>query len=173
MSLFLVLGIVGLAVIVVALLAGDVLGGAFGGALDGLGGDWFSTEVVGAFVSAFGFGGAIADQLGAPAPATIVVGLVAGAVFAAAGAGLTRLVRGGATDHTPAADDAVGREGVVVSDIPDEGMGNVRVHLGGHTLRFNARADGGLAAGTRVHVTGVLSPTAVTVAPLWDALPPG
>ena len=52
-------------------LAGErehVLDGLLDGALDGIGGDWFSTEVVGGFVSALGFGGAIAVSLGAPGP---------------------------------------------------------------------------------------------------------
>ncbi len=60
MSVYLVLGIVGLLVLAVSLLVGDVLDGVLDGALDGLGGDWFSTEVIGGFVSALGFGGAIA-----------------------------------------------------------------------------------------------------------------
>lgn len=168
MSTYLVLGVVGLVVIAVSLVAGDLLDGV----ADGLAGDWFSTEVVGSFVSALGFGGAIAVSVGAPGWLALGVGLGAGVVFGALGAWLTRLVRGGATDHTPAADDVVGHEGVVVSGVPADGFGAVRIHLGGHTLRFNARAELELDAGTRVHVTGVLSPTAVSVAPVWSALPP-
>ena len=169
MALFLVLGIVGLAVIAVSLVLGDL----HGGALESLGGDWFSTEVVGAFVSALGFTGAIAVQSGAPDGAAVVVGVAAGIVFGAGAASLTRLVRGGATDHTPDAGDTVGHGGKVVSAVPDDGYGSVEVWLGGHTLRFNARSEVPIDAGTAVHVTGVLSPTAVTVAPVWTALPPG
>jgi hypothetical protein len=169
MALFLVLGVVGLAVIAVSLVLGDL----HGGVLESLGGDWFSTEVVGAFVSALGFTGAIAVESGASDGAAVVVGVAAGVAFAAAAASLTRLVRGGATDHTPDADDVIGHSGKVVSAVPDDGYGSVEVWLGGHTLRFNARADLAIGAGTAVHVTGVLSPTAVTVAPVWTALPPG
>ena len=46
----------------------------------------------------------------------------------------------------------------------------VRVALGGHTVTYNAKApdlDEPITPGTPVHVTGVLSPTAVTVAPTW------
>ncbi len=60
----------------------------------------------------------------------------------------------------------------MLSDIPGTGFGTVRVCLGGHTLRYNASADLQLEAGSRVHVTSVLSPTAVTVAPMWTDLPP-
>ncbi|MDO9456363.1 NfeD family protein [Nocardioides sp.] len=168
MALFLVLGVVGLVVIVVSLVLGDL----HGGALDALGADWFSTEVVGGFVSALGFGGAIAVQSGASDGLAVAVGVLAGIVFGAGAAWLTRLVRGGATDHTPDAADVVGQEGKVLSAVPEGGYGSVEVRLGGHTLRFNARADLPLDAGTQVHVTSVLSPTAVTVSPLWSALPP-
>ncbi|QCW52167.1 hypothetical protein FE634_20215 [Nocardioides dongxiaopingii] len=167
MSVYLVLGLVGLAVLAVSLVVGDLLDGV----LDGLSGDWFSTEVVGSFVAALGFGGLAAEQAGAPGVVALGVGIGCGIFFGALGAALTRLVRGGATDHTPATDDVVGHEGLVVSGIPADGLGNVRVYLGGHTLSLNARADVVLDAGTRVHVTGVLSPTAVTVAPVWNALP--
>lgn len=168
MSAFLVLGVVGLLVLLVSLVVGDLVDGV----LDGIAGDWFSTEVVGSFVAALGFGGAIGLQAGLPTPIAVVVGLGAGVGFGSLGAWLTRLVRGGATDDTPTVDDTVGREGVVVSAIPGEGLGAVRIYLGGHTLTFNARAELELEAGTRVHVTGTLSPTAVSVAPLWSALPP-
>jgi hypothetical protein len=52
-----------------------------------------------------------------------------------------------------------------------DGFGSVSVVVGGHTVRLNARADAPLEAGTEVHVTGVLSPTAVTVSPTWTPLP--
>jgi hypothetical protein len=39
--------------------------------------------------------------------------------------------------------------------------------LGGHVVRLNARAEQPVPAGTGIHVTAVLSPTAVSVAPLW------
>ena len=169
MTTYLVLGVVGLVLISVSLLVGDLLDGV----LDGLGADWFSTEVVGGFVSALGFGGAIAVQAGAPGPLSLLVGLVVGTAFGAAAAWLTRLVRGGATDGAPRTSDVVGHEGVVISAIPGSGSyGTVQVRLGGHTLRFNAAADLELEAGARVHVTQVLSPTAVSVSPVWSALPP-
>ncbi len=59
----------------------------------------------------------------------------------------------------------------MLTGIPDDGFGTVRVLLGGHVVRVNARAEHTVAAGTDVHVTGILSPTAVTVAPVWGDLP--
>ena len=172
MTTYLILGIVGLVVLAVSLLVGDVLDGLLDGALDGIGGDWFSTEVVGGFVSALGFGGAIAVSLGAPGPVAALIGVATGTAFAWMAARLTRLVRGAGTDEAPVAADVIGHEATVLSAIPDEGFGTIRVHVGGHTLRYNASADLGLEAGSRVHVTSVLSPTAVTVAPIWTELPP-
>ena len=101
MTTYLILGVVGLLVLAVSLLVGDVFDGLLDGALDGLGGDWFSTEVVGGFVSALGFGGAIAVSAGAPGPVAVVVGLVVGTAFAWLAARLTRLVRGAGTDESP------------------------------------------------------------------------
>jgi membrane protein implicated in regulation of membrane protease activity len=166
-TVFLVIGIVGLAVLVVSLVLGDLVPGA----ADVVPGDLFSAEVIGAFVAATGFGGAVADSAGAPALLPWVVGIVAGVVFAWFAGRLTRLVRSGGSDATLSTGDTVGHSGRVVSAIPVDGFGSVSVVVGGHTVRLNARADAPLEAGTEVHVTGVLSPTAVTVSPTWTPLP--
>ena len=164
---FLVIGLVGLVLLAVSLVAGDVLDGAF----DALGGDVFSSAVIGAFVAAAGFGGAAAETLGAPAAITVPVALMAGVVFGWFAWWLTRLIRDGGSDGTLTIDDTIGRDGRVVTGIPADGFGVVNILVGGHTLRLNARADRPLEPGTEVHVTSVLSPTAVTVAPVWNQLP--
>lgn len=173
MTAYLIVGVVGLVVLATSLLVGDVLDGV----LDGLGGDWFSTEVVGGFVAALGFSGAIAVSAGAPGVVAVAIGIAVGTAFAWLAARLTRLVRGAGTDEAPSANDVIGHEGVVVTEIPaadaGAGYGTVQVRLGGHTLRYNASADLPLEAGARVHVTSVLSPTAVAVAPVWRELPDG
>ena len=172
MPFFLVLGFVGLALLVVSLVVGDVLDGVLDGLLDALSGDVFSTAVIGSFVSAFGFGGAIATGLGLPGLVAVPVGLVSGLGFGWIAVWFTRLVKDGGSDATPTSDDLVGRDGAVISAIPTDGFGTVRVLLGGHVVRVNARAEAALPAGTEVHVTSILSPTAVTVAPTWGVLPP-
>jgi membrane-bound ClpP family serine protease len=159
---FLVIGIIGLVMLGVSLVAGDL----FDGALDALAGDVFSGAVLGAFVAAGGFGGAAAQAIGAPLPAALPVGLAAGVVFAWFTYWLTRLIRDGGTDATVTVDDALGRAGRVVTGVPADGFGVVTILVGGHVLRLNARAEQPLETGTEVHVTGVLSPTAVTVAPV-------
>lgn len=172
MTPFLIIGIVGLALLAVSLLFGDVLDGVGDGLLGGLGGDLFSTAVIGAFISAFGFGAAAVDAADGPLAVAVPVGVGAGVLFAWFAARLTNLVRGGGSDATLQTDDAIGRDGTVTTEIPADGLGTVRVLVGGHVLRLNARATEQIPSGTAIHVTGVLSPTAVTVAPVWPLDPP-
>lgn len=171
MTIFVIIGVLGLVLLGISVLLGDLFGGAF----DAIAGDVFSSAVIGGFVSALGFGGAIAQAAGAPVWLSIVVGVVAGVAMGWFAAWLTRLIRGGASDDTPESQDAIGRDATVLTGIPTGGFGVVRVQLGGHVVQFNAKADRAVEVGTAVHVTGVLSPTAVTVAPVWDELelPPG
>jgi hypothetical protein len=166
-TVFLVVGVVGLVLLMLSLVIGDVFDGAF----DALTGDWVSSAALGGFVAALGFGAAVADATGAPGAVTGAVGVVAGLLAGWFAAWLTRVVKHGGSDATPSADDAVGRDATVLTAIPADGFGTVKVVLGGHSLRYNARAEEPIEAGTPVHVTGVLSPTAVSVAPVWRALP--
>lgn len=161
MTTFMVIGLAGLLLLLVSLVLGDLFDGAF----DALAGDVFSSAVVGAFVAATGFGaaavqGAIGTVLAIP------VGLVTGVAFASFAWWLTRLLRDGSSDATPTMDDTIGREGRVISQIPADGLGVVDILVGGHAMRLNARADQAIEPGTPVHVTSVLSPTSVTVAPV-------
>ncbi|GAA3671235.1 hypothetical protein GCM10022237_33730 [Nocardioides ginsengisoli] len=164
MTVFLVLGIAGLAVLALSLVAGDLLDGPF----QALEADWISTAAIGGFVSAFGFAGAISDDAGLPVPASVVIGAGAGLVVGWFAWWLTRLVKNGPSDGTLSITHSVGQVAQVVTDIPGEGYGVVRVVVGGHSMRLNATAHQPIAAGTQVNVTGVLSPTAVSVAQVWQ-----
>ena len=166
MMVFLLLGVVGLVLLGLSLLLGDLFGGAF----DSLAGDVFSSAVVGGFVSAFGFGAALSDGLGAPLWLAVAVGGAVGLGFGWFASWLTRLVRGGGSDATVSTDDTIGRDAKVVTGIPEGGFGVVRVQVGGHSLQLNARAESAVDTGTEVYVTGVLSPTAVAVAPVRGEL---
>ena len=166
MTLFLVLGVVGLVLLLVSLVLGDL----FDGLLDALPSDVFSSAVIGGFVSAFGFGAALSDGLGASRGLAVVVGVVVGVAFAWFAGWLTRVVRGGGSDATVTTEDTVGRDAKVVTGIPANGFGVVRVQVGGHSLQLNARADAPVEPGAEVYVTAVLSPTAVAVAPVRTEL---
>ena len=166
-TMFLVIGLIGLALLALSLVLGDV----FDGALDALAGDVFSSAVLSAFIAATGFGAAAAQGFGAPTALALPIGLAAGAAFGGFALWLTRLIRDSGSDATLTIDDAIGREGRVVTAIPTDGFGVVNILVGGHTMRLNAKAELPIDPGTQVHVTSVLSPSAVTVAPVWDEIP--
>ncbi|MBM6402843.1 hypothetical protein JQN72_01105 [Phycicoccus sp. CSK15P-2] len=156
----LVIGGVGIALLLVSFLLGDLVDGF----LDGIGPDALSGLAVAGFLAAFGFVGALTANAGASNAVAILAGLVAG-VAAGAGAGWasTRLMRGG-DEATVRSTGLVGLSGTVVEPVPDEGYGMVSVVAAGHITRLNARAAEPLPSGTAVVVTAVLSPTSVTVA---------
>ena len=116
MTTFLVIGIVGLVLVGVSLVLGDIFDGVF----DVLAGDVFSSAVLGGFVSAFGFGAALMQGIGTPAVVSVPVGIAAGVVVGWLAWWLTKLVKDGSSDGTLTADDALGRSGRVITAIPAE-----------------------------------------------------
>lgn len=163
--IFLVVGAVGVLVLALALLGGELLQFVqpdFDGPV--------SLEAIAGFAGAFGFGGAIANELlGARTP-----GLVAGAVVAGVAAAvptawfatrLGRAARDMPTDPTPTRAQLVGALGQVVTPIPATGYGEVRVRLAGQPVKLNARADRPLPTGTQIFVVESLSETSVHVEP--------
>ena len=66
MTPFLIIGAIGVALALVALVVGDVLDGVLN--LDALDSDLFSISSISAFVGAFGFGGVITALVGFPSP---------------------------------------------------------------------------------------------------------
>ncbi|MFI5980699.1 hypothetical protein ACIBEA_07500 [Streptomyces sp. NPDC051555] len=164
MSLFLGLGITGIALLAFSLVFDGVLEGVFDGALGGLFDGWLSLPVVAGFVSMLGFTGAIvlgATGLG-PGVAT-VAGSVTGAGAGWAAYRLGRaLVRGG-TGIAPHHDDLVGSTGTVVTAIPATGYGEVLLRLAGQPVKYAATAEGPLGHGTEVWVTATPSSSSVSV----------
>jgi membrane protein implicated in regulation of membrane protease activity len=123
---------------------------------------------IAAFVGAFGFGGAIAASLtGGSSAVAVVVALVAGIGIAFPTAWATMLLARAAnrmrTDATPTRSDLVGRLGVVVTPIPVQGYGEVRVVIGGQPVKLNARADKAVAIGARIFVVEAPTDTSVVV----------
>ncbi|HMM93587.1 MAG: hypothetical protein IE926_13470 [Micrococcales bacterium] len=160
----LVIGGVGILLLLVSLVLGDLLDGV----LDSVGPDALSGLAVAGFLAAFGFVGALVLDAGASSAVAILAGLVAG-VAAGAGAGYasTRLMRGGDEANVRSAG-LVGLSGTVIEPVPTEGYGMVSVVASGHITRLNARADEPLPSGAAVVVTAVLSPTSVKVARKQD-----
>ena len=98
-----------------------------------------------------------------------VIGAGCGVVVGCFAWWLTRLLKDGPSDGTVSIRDSVGLVAKVVTDIPGDGYGVVRVVVGGHPMRLNASAHRAIEAGAEVTVTGVLSPTAVNVTEVWPS----
>jgi membrane-bound ClpP family serine protease len=156
--LFLVIGGLGVSLLALSLLGVELFD------LDG----FVPLESVAAGMAVFGFAAAIASSS--------MDARTAPALFAAAGIGVLgaipagwialRLARAAErmhTDATPARDDMVGQLGVVVTPVPAQGYGEVRITLSGQPVKVNATADAPIPLGTQVFVIGTLSETSVVV----------
>lgn len=163
MTVFLALGVIGIVLLLVALVLGDVLDGA----LEGLSGGFFSTEALAGFLGALGFGGAIALDATGSTSLAVVIGLALGVVLGFGAAKASRFLHGTGETDTVRTSDMVEKIGQVVDAIPEGGFGVVSISVGGHLTRLNARSSIPVPAGTQVSVTSIISPTAVQVEPLF------
>lgn len=163
---FLVVGAIGLVLLVLSLVVGELDLGF--GDLDADGP--FSLPAIAALLGGVGFGGAAAVSLlpgSLPDVVGVLLALVAGlavAVPLAWGAvRLSRALRDMPTQETLTRHHLIGTQGVVVSPVPDLGFGEVRLAVAGQQLKFSARSDVPLATGTPVYVVDTLSETSVHV----------
>ncbi len=162
-AVFLVVGALGLGVLLLSLVVGEV--GDLGDA-DGP----FSVPAVAALLGGVGFGGAAAATLlpetlpdAGRALLALVAGLLLAVPLAWAAVRLSRGLRDMPTAETLTRHHLAGTQGVVVSAIPSPGYGEVRLTVAGQSLKFAARSDTPLRAGTPVYVVEALSETAVHV----------
>ncbi|MEH1012648.1 NfeD family protein [Micromonospora sp. CPCC 206060] len=161
--IFLIIGGVGVVVLTLALLGAELLHFAHPDA-DGP----VPLEVAAGFTGALGFGAAIANELiGGGSPGSIAlaagIGVLAAVPTAWLAAKLSRAARDMRTDPTPTRSDLVGSLGVVVTPIPANGYGEVRVRVAGQPVKLNARADRPIPTGTQVFVVDAPSDTSVHV----------
>lgn len=162
---FLAVGGVGVVLLLVSLVVGEI--GHL--ALDAEGGP-FSLEAVAALLGGVGFGGAatvalLPDDLAGTAAVLIalLVGLALAVPLAWVAVRLSRAFRDMPTTETLTRHHLAGAQGVVVSAVPAGGFGEVRLVLAGQSLKYAARSDVALPAGTPVYVVEALSETAVHV----------
>lgn len=164
MTLFLLLGVLGAALLVIGLVGGELLDGVFDAVGVDSAGGFFSTEVIGGFLAAFGFGAFLLDGADFPMIVALGGGGAAGVAMGGIALWLSRGLMNLSTDATPEADDLRGAAGKVITRIPEGGLGEVRVSRHGHPLKVSARSKDALPEGTPVVVVEVLSPTSVLVA---------
>lgn len=160
MTAFLVIGGIGVVLLFVSLVAGDLLEGVFGG----LGGDLLSGAALSAFVGAFGFAAALAYGASDSTGIAVVVGVVAGLLIGAFASWFSLRLRQGGDESTVRTSELTGRVATVLTAIPAEGYGEVVIVAAGHRTKLNAKSIAPVDAGTKVTITSVLSATAVTVA---------
>ena len=171
MTTFLVIGAAGIVLLVMALVVGDLLEGLLNiDSLAGLDSDVFSTAGVAGLLGGFGFGAAIGLAATGAMVVAIVLGLVIGIGLAWGAGRLTAVLRRQGSGAAPSIRSLVGVEALVITAVPESGLGQVRASYQGHTLTLNARASTALAAGTRVWISQVFSPTSVEVRPLDELL---
>ncbi|MFF3857074.1 hypothetical protein [Micromonospora sp. NPDC002575] len=161
--IFLIIGGAGVGVLALALLGTELFHFSHPG-VDGP----VSLEAVAGFAGAFGFGAAIVNELlGARTPGMVAAAVAGGAVAAVptawVAARLSRAARTMRTDPTPTRHHLVGALGLVVTPIPVDGYGEVRVRVAGQPVKLNARADRPIGMGEQVFVVEALSETSVHV----------
>jgi membrane protein implicated in regulation of membrane protease activity len=155
---FLIIGVLGIALLVLTSVVDGVLD-LFDS--DGL----LSGPALATFLAAFGFGGAIAVYAGASGVVAVGAGIASGGALAGVVAAAMSSLMKMRTDATPASSDLPGRNGTVITTVPPGGLGEVSVAIGGQPVKLSARAVGDepLPAGTAIVVTAALSPTSVIV----------
>ncbi|MEZ5087499.1 MAG: NfeD family protein [Tessaracoccus sp.] len=166
MTAFLIMGAVGVALVLMSLIFGDLIDGIID--IDILDSDLFSLTSVAAFVGAFGFGAAIGLGLTDLMIVAIPLGAFTGAAATALAIALTRFLRKDESAASFKTSSMIGHPGIVITDIPEEGYGEIRVSVAGHVRKLTARASAPMVAGTEVWVAEVLSPTAVAVEPAHE-----
>jgi membrane protein implicated in regulation of membrane protease activity len=164
MTVFLSLGVIGLLLLVVFIFVDDHLGGI----LDALGGgDWFTGASLAGFLGALGFGGAVVYRTTGSLQLGIVAGAILGLALGVLVGWIMLRMRKTQDGGAPVSADLVGLQGTVVSDIPIDGYGEVKVTQSGHLVKLNARAETPVPVGAPVQITEVLSATAVRIVPLF------
>lgn len=157
---FLVIGGVGVVVLALSVLIGDLF---HFGHPDAAGP--FSVPAIAGFIGAFGFAGAAVGAVTGSSSFLVpaAAGVIAAVPTAWVATRLARMAMNMRTDATPTQRDMIGTTGVVVTPITANGYGEVRISLGGQPVKLSARADHPLELGARVLVVEATSPTSVIV----------
>ena len=158
MRVFVVVGIVGAALLVVFLLFDDFLDGLLPDA------DWISGPVIGAFLAAFGIVGWTATaSVDAPTWLASILGIAGGVAIGYGAYRASQALMHSPTDATPNAAALVGKEGRVVTGAPPGQLGEVLLTVGGQPVKLFAVCDDELVRGSTVVVIEAASATTVLV----------
>ncbi|MGJ3507758.1 NfeD family protein [Enemella sp. A6] len=164
MAVFIALGVIGVVLLVLFLVIGEV--GDFLHAFEGPGGGYFSGGALAGFLGALGFIGAITLSATESTGIATGAGVAGGLLMALLVGWLTNKLRTGNDGGTVRTGSLVGQVATVLNPIPESGYGEINLVVGGHITRLNARALEPVPVGTEVVITTVLSPTSVMVEPM-------
>ena len=142
-AVFLAIAGIGFVFMMISLLFGEVFehfDAALDHDLDHGGPGFFSSRVMGVFITAFGGFGAIATHYGlSPLPAS-AIGFAGGLVFGGAVYVFARFLYGQQASSELRSSDLVGQSARVVVTIPSGGVGQIRCRLGEELIDKVARA---------------------------------
>jgi membrane protein implicated in regulation of membrane protease activity len=132
----------------------------------GGGPSFFSARIMAAFLTAFGVGGIVGRYYGLSHPAASGVGVACGIVMSAIVYEFARVLYSQQASSEVHMTGLVGRTAEVTVAIPEGGVGQIALNVGGeHTEQIARAADGrALPRGTQVVITG-LGGESVVVAP--------
>lgn len=160
MTTFLTIGGIGVFLLLAALILGDHMDGAF----DALGGgDWFTGASLAGFLGGLGFGGAIVLDLTGSVGLASALGSAFGLGLGALAAWAVIKLRHIGDESAPSQRSIIGLSATVITDIPADGYGEIRVINAGHLTKLAARCAYPVPAGTEVWISESLSATAVRV----------
>ena len=174
MLIYAAIGALGLCLLLVMLLGGEIFGGDHDVGHDvghdtdhGGGPSVLSLRIMASFLTAFGVGGVVARYYNISHPAASGIGVVTGIVMASIVFQFAKLLYAQQASTDLTMQRLVGESGVVSVAIPAGGVGQVAVKAGGELSEHLARAADGrpVPRGTTVVITG-LGGDSVTVAPV-------
>lgn len=161
MIAFLIIGVVGLLLMILSSLLGDVLDGLF----DAMPGGLFNGTVVFSFVAAFGFGGMLAmSTFDVGVPVAIGVGTLAGGLIGLGAYAFMRFLQSSEDPSGLTGPSAVvGKHAVVITPALAGNYGEVSMTINGHPEKKSFLCDEDTVRGQQVIVEASLSSTSVKV----------
>ena len=174
LTVFLVIGGIGFAFLLVSLAVGDIfemLGGSADLGDPGVDFGFLDSRVLAVFITAFGGFGAIAAQMGFGAPVSSFVGLLGGVAFAAVVSVFGRFLIGQQASSSVSDHDLIGRTVQVTVTIKPGEVGQITAKIGDERVEKIARAKSGeeIKAGSIVTIDSIAGDS-VIVAPEGTAL---
>ena len=169
LTVFLIIGGLGFAFLIVSLVVGDVFE-MFGGGADlgdpGVDFGFLDSRVLAVFITAFGGFGAIAAQMGFGAVISSLAGLLGGVVFAAVVSVFGRFLIGQQASSSITDEDLIGRSVQVTVTIKPGQIGQIAAKIGDERIERIARTKDGteMAAGSIVKVESIAGDSVIVSA---------